>query len=222
MTMFYTTLLVPLFNKLTPLPEGELKTAIQDFCSKVGFKLKNLYVMDASKRTTKANAFFSGLGGKKTIVLFDTLIEKHTKDELVAVLAHEIGHYKKKHTLISTVLGTLQTGLMLFLLSLVIGSPLFAEALGASQTSFHIGALTFSLLYAPLSLVLGVIMNIVSRANEFEADRFAKENYDASSLQTSLKKLSSDSLSNFNPHPAYVFFHYSHPPLLKRLAALRS
>ena len=219
-TMFYTTFLVPVFNKLTPLPEGELRTAIEDYCRKVGFKLNNLFVIDGSKRSAKANAYFSGLGAKKTIVLYDTLIEKHTIEELVAVLAHEVGHYKKKHTLVGTIQGIAQTGVMLFILSLFLGNPALAQALGTEQSSFHIDILAFGLLYSPLSEILGIISNIISRKHEFEADAYAKETYNGNALGTALKKLSSDNLSNLKPHPAYVFVHYSHPPVLERLKML--
>jgi len=219
-TMFYTTFLVPIFNKLTPLPEGELRTAIEAYCKKVGFKLNNLFVIDGSKRSAKANAYFSGLGAKKTIVLYDTLIEKHSIEELVAVLAHEVGHYKKKHTLIGTIQGIAQTGVMLFILSLLLGNPALANALGVEQSSFHIDILAFGLLYSPLSEIIGIISNILSRKHEFEADAYAKETYSGNALGTALKKLSSDNLSNLKPHPAYVFVHYSHPPVLERLRAL--
>ncbi len=220
MTMFYSNIIVPLFNKQTPLEEGDLRTAIEDFAHKVGFKLKNIFVMDGSKRSTKANAYFTGLGSKKRIVLFDTLIKDHTTEELVGVLAHEIGHYKKKHTLTGTIISLLQTGLMLYILSLFIGNPVLSQALGASEGSFHLGILAFGLLYSPLSLILGLIMNVISRKNEFAADRYAGENYKPKPLQDALKKLSVNHLSNLRPHPAYVFFYYSHPPLLQRLSAL--
>lgn len=219
-TMFYTTFLVPVFNKLTPLPEGELRTAIETYCKKVGFKLNNLFVIDGSKRSAKANAYFSGLGSKKTIVLYDTLIEKHSIEELVAVLAHEVGHYKKKHTLIGTIQGIAQTGLMLFILSFFLGNPELSRALGAEQGSFHLDILVFGMLYSPLSEILGIISNILSRKHEFEADAYAKETYNGNALQIALKKLSSDNLSNLKPHPAYVFVHYSHPPVLERLRKL--
>lgn len=220
MTMFYSNLIVPLFNKQEPLEEGSLRSAIEAFSKKVGFKLDNIFVMDGSKRSTKANAYFSGLGAKKRIILFDTLIKDHTENELVGILAHEIGHYKKKHTLTGTVISLLQTGLMLYILSLFIGNPVLSQALGAEQGSFHLGILAFGLLYSPLSLILSIIMNIVSRKNEFAADRFAGENFDPAALKEALKKLSVNHLSNLRPHPAYVFFHYSHPPLLQRLKAL--
>jgi STE24 endopeptidase len=220
MTMFYSSLIVPLFNKQTPLEEGELRNAINEFAVNTGFRLDNIFVIDGSKRSTKANAYFSGLGMKKRIVLYDTLIKDHTTEELVAVLAHEIGHYKKKHTLKGMIMSIVQTGLMLYIVSLFIGNPVLSQALGAGQGSFHMGILAFGLLYSPLSLLLGILMNMLSRKFEFEADRFAGENYSASALQQALKKLSVNNLSNLKPHPLYVFFHYSHPPLLERLKAL--
>jgi len=219
-TMFYSTLIVPLFNKQTPLEEGELRTAIEAFADKTGFKLNNIFVIDGSKRSNKANAYFSGLGSKKRIVLFDTLIKNHTTEELVAVLAHEIGHYKKKHTLKGIAISLLQSGMMLFILSFFLGNPILSEALGVNISSFHIGILAFVMLYSPLSTLLSIAMNILSRKHEYEADKFAGDNYNAEALITALKKLSVDNLSNLRPHPAYVFFHYSHPPLLKRIEAL--
>lgn len=220
MMMFYSSLIVPLFNKQTPLEDGDLKDAIKTFADKAGFKLDNIFVIDGSKRSTKANAYFSGMGAKKRIVLYDTLIKDHTTEELMAVLAHEIGHYKMKHTLKGMIMSIVQTGVMLFIISLFIGNPVLSQALGAEQGSFHMGILAFGLLYSPLSLVLGLVMNAISRKHEFEADRFAGEKYNAEALQTALKKLSVNNLSNLRPHPVYVFFHYSHPPLLQRLKAL--
>ena len=220
LVQFYSNIIVPLFNKQTPLEQGDLRTAIEKFSKKAGFKLANIYVIDGSKRSKKANAYFSGLGSKKRIVLYDTLIKDHTVEELVAILAHEIGHYKKKHTLTGIIISLAQTGLMLYILSWFIDNPVLSEALGAKQGSFHMGILAFGLLYSPLSLILGIIMNIISRKNEYQADRYAGENYNAKALQIALKKLSVNNLSNLKPHPAYVFFHYSHPPLLQRLNAL--
>jgi len=219
-TMFYASVIVPLFNKLTPLEEGGLKEEITQYCNKVGFKLDNLFVMDGSKRSTKANAFFSGLGSKKRIVLYDTLANEYSKEEITAVLAHEIGHYKKKHTLTSIIVSILQVGLMLFVLSLVINRPEFSIALGVNEQSFHISLLVFSLLYTPLSMFIGITMNVISRKNEYEADNYAKTTYKAEPLVSSLKKLSVDSLSNLTPHPYYVFVNYSHPTLLQRIKAL--
>ncbi len=220
MMMFYSTLIVPLFNKQKPLEEGELRTEIEAFAEKAGFKLDNIYVIDGSKRSSKANAYFSGLGPKKRIVLFDTLIKDHTTEELVAVLAHEIGHYKKKHTTKGMLLSLLTSGIMLYLLGLFINRPELSLALGGSEPSFHLGILAFGLLYAPVSMLLGILSNSISRKHEYEADAFAARKYSAQPLQDALKKLSVNHLSNLRPHPAYVFVHYSHPPLLKRLYRL--
>lgn len=220
MTMFYTSLIVPLFNKLKPLEEGSLRHAIKRYAEKVNFTLKNVFVIDGSKRSTKANAYFSGLGSSKKIVLYDTLIDKHSEDELVAVLAHEVGHYKKKHTRLSLVLSIIQTGITLFIFSLVIDNPKLSKAIGVDNPSFHVGAIVFGMLYSPISFLLGIGMNVLSRKNEFEADAYAKETADGLALRSALKKLSVDNLSNLTPHPLYVFFHYSHPPLLERLKRL--
>ena len=222
LAMFYSSLIVPLFNKQSPLEDGELKQAIHNFSTKVGFKLDNIYVIDGSKRSTKANAYFTGLGSKKRIVLYDTLINDMEIPELVAVLAHEIGHYKKKHIIVSLILGILQTGIMLYLFSLFIGSPELSAALGVGQPSFHIGLIAFGILYSPLSSLTGIGMNVFSRRNEYQAVAFAAEHYDGESLAAALKKLSVKNLSNLRPHPAYVFVHYSHPTLLQRLAALKA
>lgn len=221
MVLFYSNLIVPLFNKQTPLPEGELKSAIEAFASKVGFKLDNIFVIDGSKRSTKANAYFTGFGAKKRIVLYDTLISDMTTSELVAVLAHEIGHYKKHHVIWSMILGIIQTGITLFLFSLFVGSPDLSKALGVDQPSFHIGLIAFGILYSPISLIIGFAMNIFSRKNEYQADAFAAEHFSAQELASALKKLSVKNLSNLRPHPLYVFFHYSHPTLLQRLQALK-
>ncbi|MCK5371377.1 MAG: M48 family metallopeptidase, partial [Cyclobacteriaceae bacterium] len=218
--MFYTSLILPLFNKLTPLEDGELKDEIETYSKKIKFPLDNIFVIDGSKRSAKSNAFFSGIGKKKKIVLYDTLIENHSKEELVAVLAHEVGHFKKKHIITGYVLSILQTGFTLFIMSLIIFSPAMSEALGGSQLAIHLNLLAFGILYSPISHFVGVFMNMLSRKNEFEADAFAKETYNGTFLQQALKKLSVDNLSNLFPHPAYVFMNYSHPPLLKRLAAM--
>lgn len=218
--MFYTSLILPLFNKLTPLEDGELKTAIQQYADKVNFPLDNIFVIDGSKRSKKANAFFSGLGKKKKIVLYDTLIENHTTEELVAVLAHEVGHFKKKHIVYGFGISVLKIGLMLFIMSLMIFNENLSLALGADQLGIHLNLLAFGILYSPISKVLGILGNIFSRKNEFEADAYARETFDSGALQHALKKLSVDNLSNLYPHPAYVFIHYSHPPLLQRLDKL--
>lgn len=221
MVMFYSTLIVPLFNKQTPLENGELKNAIEEFAQKAGFRLDNIFVIDGSKRSSKANAYFSGLGAKKRIVLYDTLINDLTTKEIVAVLAHEIGHYKKKHTLVAMVISIIQTGLTLFILSLFIGCPALSQALGSQKASFHMGLIGFGLLYSPISAIIGLVMNVFSRRNEYEADNYAKSFNLGEELISSLKKLSRNNLSNLTPHPAYVFFHYSHPTLLQRIRSIR-
>ena len=217
MNMFYSNLIVPLFNKQTPLEEGALRNAIESFASKVGYDLKNIYVIDGSKRSSKANAYFTGLGPKKRIVLYDTLINDLTTEEIVAVLAHEIGHYKKKHSLSGMILGIIQTGIMLYLFSLFVAIPELSQALGGETASFHIGLIAFAILYTPLSMLLGIFTNLFSRKNEYQADAYAAEHYGAEPLISGLKKLSKNSLSNLTPHPLYVFFYYSHPPLLQRM-----
>lgn len=220
LNMFYTSLFLPLFNKLTPLGEGELKNAIEDFARKVNFPLDNIFIMDGSKRSKKANAFFSGIGKKKKIVLFDTLIDNHTTEELVAVLAHEVGHFKKKHIIWSYVISIVQIFFTLYILSLMIFNENLSIALGGQFQAIHLNLIAFAILYSPISGITGLIMSMYSRKNEFEADAYAKETFDGTALANALKKLSVDSLSNLYPHPVYVFFHYSHPPLLKRLEAI--
>ncbi|PXV64389.1 STE24 endopeptidase [Dysgonomonas alginatilytica] len=221
MTLFYSNIIVPLFNKQTPLESGELRNAIEEFSQKAGFELTNVYVMDASKRSTKANAYFTGLGSKKRIVLFDTLINDLTTDEIVAVLAHEIGHYKKKHIIQHLVTSVLYTGALLFILSFFLTSPALALALGGEIPSFHLGIIAFSILFTPISLLLGLFMNMSSRKNEYEADAYAASFGLADSLINGLKKLSVESLSNLNPDPWNVFIYYSHPTLLQRIERLK-
>ncbi len=222
-TMFYTSLIVPIFNKLQSLEAGSLREKIENFAQKINFPLTNIFVIDGSKRSTKANAYFSGLGSKKTIVLFDTLINEQTEEELVSVLAHEVGHYKMKHIQKGMIIGVLQMGALLFILSLFINKPALTQALGL-QTDvpvFHLGLIAFSLLYSPFSMITGIFMNLISRKNEFEADNYAKENTGTGEhLITALRKLSANNLSNLNPNKWYVFFHYSHPPLLERVRNL--
>ena len=220
MTVFYSNLIVPLFNKQTPLPKGELRDAIEEFSMKVDFALTDISVMDASKRSTKANAYFTGLGRKKRIVLFDTLINDLDPDQIVAVLAHEIGHYKKKHTLKHLLFSIVYTGLLLFILSFFIENQSLALALGSDVASFHLGIIAFSILFTPISLVLGLLMNVSSRKNEYEADAFAARYGLSQPLIDGLKRLSTKSLANLNPDSWNVFFYYSHPTLLQRINAL--
>lgn len=220
MNMFYTSLILPLFNKLTPLQDGELKTAIRAFATKVNFPLDNIFVIDGSKRSSKANAFFSGIGRKKKIVLYDTLIEKHSTEELVAVLAHEVGHFKKRHIIWSLVLSVSQIVFTLYILSLMIYNENVSIALGGEALSIPLNLIAFTILFSPVSAITGLLMSMYSRKNEFEADAYARATYSGPALMKALKTLSVDSLSNLFPHPWYVFFHYSHPPLLSRLRAL--
>ncbi len=218
--LFYTSLILPLFNKLKPIEEGELKSSIQAYCEKVNFPLKNIFIMDGSKRSSKGNAFFSGLGRKKKVVLFDTLVENHSIQELTAVFAHEVGHFKKKHILFSTIFSIGLMGFMLFVFSKMAYSAEVSWAMGGQTSALHLNLLAFGILYSPISTILGIVGNVISRKNEFEADAYAKETYDATPLITGLKKMSSDHLSNLTPHPAFVFVHYSHPPLKERVSAL--
>jgi len=218
--MFYASLILPLFNKLTPLADGDLKTAIEAYAQKVNFPLDNIFVMDGSKRSAKANAFFSGIGKKKKIVLYDTLINNHTTEELVAVLAHEVGHFKKKHIIWSYLISIVQVFFILFVLSKMIFTPNLSLALGGTQQAIHLNLIAFGILFSPISGITGLLMSLLSRKNEFEADAYARETFDGTALANALKKLSVDTLSNLYPHPWYVFFHYSHPPLLERLKAL--
>ena len=218
--MFYTSLILPLFNKLTPLEDGDLKSAIEEFAIKINFPLDNIFVLDGSKRTKKANAFFSGIGKKKKIVLYDTLIENHTTEELVAVLAHEVGHFKKKHIVWGYLLSVVQIVFTLYILSLMVFNEDVSVALGGSVQAIHLNLIAFGILFSPISGVTGLLMSLLSRKNEFEADAYAKKHYNGNALATALKKLSVDNLSNLYPHPLYVFFHYSHPTLLQRLARI--
>jgi STE24 endopeptidase len=222
MAMFYASLIVPLFNKLRPLEEGELKTAIEKLAQSAGFNLSRVYVMDGSKRSTKANAYFSGLGPKKKIILYDTLIEKLTVEEVTAVLAHEIGHYRKKHIYKGLFLSLLQLSVMMFLLGKALELPVFSQALGAPQPTFYMGLLAFGLLYSPVSFLLDILTQLFSRKHEYEADAYAVSKGLGEALVSALIKLSVTSLSNLQPHPLYVFFHYSHPPLLQRKQAIEN
>tara|TARA_R100000306_G_scaffold577_6_gene1369 strand:+ start:2993 stop:4231 length:1239 start_codon:yes stop_codon:yes gene_type:complete len=221
MNLFYARLIVPLFNKQTPLEEGSLRSKIETYANTVGFTLDKIFVIDGSKRSTKANAYFSGFGKEKRITLYDTLINDLEDDEIVAVLAHEVGHYKKNHIIINLFASILTTGFTLWILSLFIGSPLLSEALNVSQPSFHIGLIAFGVLYTPVSEITGLLMNYLSRKFEYQADNYAKNTFSPSPLISALKKLSKNSLSNLTPHPAYVFMHYSHPTLLERFRNLK-
>jgi STE24 endopeptidase len=222
MTFFYSDVIVPLFNKQTPLEAGELRDAIENFAQKAGFKLKNIYIIDASKRSSKANAYFTGFGSKKRIVLFDTLLKDLSTEEIVAVLAHEIGHYKKKHIIKHMGVSILYTGAMLFILSLFLSNQSLATALGGTEPSFHLGIIAFSVLFTPISILFGILTNISSRKDEYQADAYAASFGLSNALISGLKKLLVKSLSNLNPDRLYVFFYYSHPTLLQRAERLEN
>jgi STE24 endopeptidase len=220
MSMFYSNLIVPLFNKQTPLPEGDLRNAIEAFADQAGFKLASIFLIDGSKRSTKANAYFSGLGKKKRIVLYDTLIQDLSTNEIVAVLAHEIGHYKKKHTLSGIFLSIIQTGIILYIFSVFVNNSELSKALGSESTSFQLGLIAFGVLFSPVSSVIALFMNMLSRKHEYQADQFAKDYGQAEGLISGLKKLTEKNLSNLTPHPWYVFFYHSHPTLYQRIKKL--
>ena len=222
MNLFYARLIVPLFNKQSPLEEGTLRSQIESYAEKVGFTLDKIFIIDGSKRSTKANAYFSGFGSEKRVTLYDTLINDLNEDEIVAVLAHEVGHYKKKHIIINLIVSLLTTGFTLWLLSLFVGNQLLSEALNVSQPSFHIGLIAFGVLYSPISEITGLIMNYLSRKFEYQADNYAKTTFESEPLVSALKKLSKNNLSNLTPHPAFVFARYSHPTLLQRFQNLKS
>jgi STE24 endopeptidase len=222
MNMFYARLFVPLFNKQVPLQEGSLKNQIKTYAEGVGFQLDKIFVIDGSKRSTKANAYFSGFGSEKRVTLYDTLVDKLSEEEIVAVLAHEVGHYKRKHIIYNLIASTLTTGFTLWLFSVFVNSTLLSQALGVAIPSFHIGLIAFGLLYSPISMLTGIIMSSLSRKFEYEADRYAQETYNAAPLIAALKTLSKTSLSNLTPHPAFVFFNYSHPSLIQRIRAMES
>jgi STE24 endopeptidase len=213
--------IMPLFNDFEPLEEGDLRTKIQDYTAGVDFEMEGLYVMDGSKRSSKSNAFFTGFGKNKRIALFDTLIDNHTDDELLAVLAHEIGHYKKKHIFKNMAVSILQTGVMFFLLSVFLNSQGLYEAFYMEQASIYAGLIFFGMLYAPVEMILSIFMQMVSRKHEFEADEYASATFKKEPMVQALKKLSKDNLSNLTPHAFYVFLNYSHPPVLQRIKAIR-
>jgi len=214
--------IMPLFNKFAPLEDGELKNAIQTMAKQCDFPITEVSVMDGSKRSAKSNAFFTGMGKNKKIALFDTLIARHTVPELVAVLAHEIGHFKKKHIIQAMILGIAQSAVTFFLLGLFMKNQGLFAAFGVRETSVYLSLIFFGLLYQPISKLVSIFMTILSRKNEFEADAYAAQvTSQPEVMVTALKKLSKDNLSNLTPHPFYVFLNYSHPPVLERIQALR-
>ncbi len=221
MSLFYSSLIVPLFNKQTPLEEGELRTAIEKMAVNAGFRLSNVFVIDGSRRSARANAYFTGMGSKKRVVLYDTLLDEMTTQEIVAVLAHEIGHYRKKHVVWGLLLGLLQAGFMLFLFSLFVKSRALSQALGVDEPNFHMGLVAFGILYTPVSLITGIFTQMLSRRHEFSADEFAARHGQAGALSSALRKLAARNLIHLTPHPGYVFFNHSHPTLEQRLINLQ-
>ena len=218
----FTLVIAPMFNKFTPLEKGELRTAIENYAQKVGFPLSRIDVMDGSKRSAKSNAYFSGFGKQKRIALFDTLLEKHSNDEMVAILAHEVGHYKKHHIKVSILISILHTGLLFWLLSIFIDNPGLFEAFQMKEISVYGGLTFFMILYSPVELVLSVIMNAVSRRNEFQADAYSARTTEKSEhLISGLKNLSVSNLGNLTPHSLSVLLDHSHPPVLERITALK-
>lgn len=216
------TWIMPLFNKFSPLEEGELKSSILSYAGSINFPIENVYLMDGSRRSSKSNAFFTGFGKHRRIVLFDTLIKQHTSGELLAILAHEMGHYKKKHILQSMILGIVQMGIMLYLLSLFISYQGLFDAFYMPQKSVYAGLIFFGMLYSPLGFFIDIFMQMLSRKNEIAADRFSVETtQDPQSMVEALKKLSVNNLSNLLPHPLYVFLNYSHPPVLQRIEGIQ-
>jgi STE24 endopeptidase len=213
--------IMPLFNKFTPMADGDLKEAILGYADSVKFPVTNVFVMDGSRRSSRSNAYFTGFGRNKRIALFDTLIKQHTAQEIVAVLAHEVGHYKKKHIVKNLIVSVAHTGLLFFLLSVFIKSPGLYEAFHTEQ-SVYAGLVFFSLLYTPVELVVSMITNAMSRSYEREADRFAATTIkEPNTFTEALKKLSKNNLSNLTPHPFYVFVNYSHPTLLQRIRTIK-
>ncbi|MCP3900487.1 MAG: M48 family metallopeptidase, partial [Desulfobacteraceae bacterium] len=199
------------------------RNAIFNYAESINFSIDNIFIMDGSKRSTKANAFFTGFGKNKRIVLFDTLINDHSVKELVSVLAHEMGHFKKKHILKNLIIGIFQMGVMFYLLSLVVSFKGLFDAFSMNEISIYAGLIFFGLLYSPIDFFLSLLMKSSSRKDEYEADKFAFDTFgNAKYLITALKKLSVSNLSNLTPHPLYVFLNYSHPPILKRIKALNN
>lgn len=222
LTFFAPIVILPLFNKFYPLGDGELKAAIEDYAGSQAFKMKGIFKMDASKRSTKSNAFFIGFGRFRRIVLFDTLIKKHTVDELVSILAHEMGHYKKKHVLKSSMISIIKIGLMFFVVSLFINNEGLFSAFKMQETSIYASVIFFAFLYAPINLVISIFSKILSRKHEYEADSYAVGTHrKPESMISALKKLTVDNLSNLTPHPLKVFLSYSHPPVLERIDSIR-
>jgi STE24 endopeptidase len=223
MQLVLPTWIMPLFNKFTPLEDGELRRRIIEYARGVEFPLANIFVMDGSKRSSRSNAFFTGLGRNRRVALFDTLINRHSVEEVVAVVAHEIGHYKKRHIVQSMIISVLHLGVLLFMLQFFLSEPKLFEAFGLQTMSVYAGLIFFALLFSPVEMLMGILMQILSRRNEFQADEFAAKTTAAPlAMIDALKRLSADNLQNLTPHPFFVFIFYSHPPVLERLRALQT
>jgi len=220
-SFFYSEWIVPIFNKQTPLEEGELRSAIESYAQKASFPIRNIYIIDGSKRSTKSNAYFTGFGKKKRVVLYDTLLNDLSIEEIVAVLAHEIGHYKKRHVIYTMITSLATVGFLLWVFTLFLNSPAIAYALGGKTPSLHLSLVGFSLLYSPLSEILSFASHYISRKHEYAADNFTAAHGMGEMLISALKKISSKSLSNLTPHPFVVFWAYSHPTLLQRMHKIR-
>ncbi|RYD36269.1 MAG: M48 family peptidase [Verrucomicrobiaceae bacterium] len=215
--------LMPIFNKFTPMPDGPLKTAIQELSARCRFPVKELFIIDGSKRSSKGNAFFAGFGKNKRIALYDTLIEKHTEPELLAVLAHEIGHFRRGHIVQRLALSVAQLAVVFLLMGLLLNNTGLFAAFGVEQPSVWLSIVFFMILFEPVQTVMGIFASLWSRKHEYEADAFAADAMRGpQALMDGLKRLARDNLSNLTPHPFHVFLHYSHPPMLERLAALRA
>lgn len=222
------TWIMPIFNKFEPLEDESLKEKLLQYADRVQFGLKDIFMMDGSKRSTKSNAFFTGFGKNKRIALFDTLLDKHSHDEILAVVAHEVGHYKRRHIVKGMILSVLHSGIVLWLLSRFLTDPALYEAFFVSTPSVYAGLIFFGMLYQPVEMILGILLNRQSRKHEYEADAFAVEtamdsdwSRAANAMTNALKTLSLHNLSNLTPHPFYVFMNYSHPPVLERIRAIR-
>ena len=215
------TWIMPLFNRFSPLEEGELRQALMAFAKRIRFPLKNIFLMDGSRRSSKSNAYFTGFGRNKRIVLFDTLVGQTTTAELVGILAHEMGHYKLRHIWTDTIIGILHSGILFFLLSIFISLPSLFNAFYMDVPSAYGGLIFFGILYSPVEFFLGILLRFHSRRIEYQADRFALETtFAPQALTSALKKLSVQNLSNLTPHPFYVMLNYSHPPILERINAI--
>lgn len=216
-------IILPLFNQFSPLEDGELKEAISTYAKGERFRIQGIFTMDGSKRSSKVNAFFTGFGRFRKIVFYDTLLDKLNTVEILAVLAHEMGHFKKRHIIKMLFLSVAQTGLMFFFLSLILNNQGLFDAFRMENVSVYASLVFFGYLFAPVNMLLSILFNFISRKHEYEADRYAVvSSNNQSALISGLKKLSQANLVNLTPHPAAVFLEYTHPPVLERIEAIRN